>query len=89
MAVSSAEKQAIFAKYGRGENDTGSTPAQISLFTRRIEELSAHLKANKKDYATLRALQKLVGKRRSLLKYYMRKDVEAYRQLTADLGVRR
>jgi small subunit ribosomal protein S15 len=89
MAVSSVEKQAIFAKYGRDESDTGSTPAQIALFTRRIEELSAHLKANKKDYATLRALQKLVGKRRSLLKYYRRKDVEAYRQLTADLGIRR
>lgn len=89
MAVTSEEKHSIFAKYGRDENDTGSTPAQIALFTRRIEELSAHLKENKKDYATLRALQKLVGKRRSLLKYYMGKDVEAYRQLTADLGIRR
>jgi small subunit ribosomal protein S15 len=89
MAVSSEEKQSIFAKYGRDENDTGSTPAQIALFTRRIEELSAHLKANKKDYATLRALQKLVGRRKRLLKYYMRKDVEAYRQLIADLGIRR
>lgn len=89
MAVSTEEKQSIFAKYGRDENDTGSTPAQIALFTRRIEELSAHLKSNKKDYATLRALQKLVGRRKRLLKYYMRKDVEAYRQLIADLGIRR
>lgn len=89
MAVSSEEKQTIFSKYGKDKSDTGSTPAQIALFTRRIEELSAHLKQNKKDYGTLRALQQLVGKRRRLLKYYRRKDVEAYRQLTADLGIRR
>jgi small subunit ribosomal protein S15 len=89
MAVTSEEKRSLFARYGRDENDTGSTAAQIALFTRRIEDLSAHLKQNKKDYGTLRALQKLVGKRRSLLKYYRRKDVEAYRQLIADLGIRR
>ena len=61
MAVTTEEKRSIFAKYGSGENDTGSTPAQIALLTKRIEDLSAHLKQNKKDYGTLRALHKLVG----------------------------
>ena len=89
MAVTKEQKQEIFAKYGRGENDTGSTPAQIALFTKRIEDLSSHLKNHKQDYSTLRALHKLVGKRRRLLKYYRRKDIEKYRELTAELGIRR
>lgn len=89
MAVTKEQKQSIFAKYGKDENDTGSTPAQIALFTERIQDLSSHLKDHKKDYSTLRALQKLVGKRRSLLKYYKRKNIEKYRELTAELGIRR
>lgn len=89
MAVTKDKKQEIFAKYGKDENDTGSTPAQIALFTERIQDLSSHLKDNKKDYSTLRALQKLVGKRRRLLKYYKQKDVEKYRELIAELGIRR
>jgi len=89
MAVTQEEKKSIFEKYGTGKEDTGSTPGQIALFTKRIEDLSAHLKNHKKDYSTLRALQKLVGKRRSLLKYYRNKDIEKYRELIADLGIRR
>jgi len=89
MAVTKEKKQEIFAKYGTDENDTGSTPAQIALFTERIQDLSSHLKNHKKDYSTLRALQKLVGKRRRLLKYYMHKDIQKYRQLIAELGIRR
>ncbi len=89
MAVTKSQKKEVFANYGTDENDTGSTPGQIALFTKRIEDLSSHLKNHKKDYSTLRALQKLVGKRRRLLKYYKRKDIEQYRKLTAELGIRR
>ncbi len=89
MAVTKDQKKEIFEKHGEGKNDTGSTPAQIALFTKRIEDLSSHLKNHKKDYSTLRALQKLVGKRRKLLKYYKKKDIEKYRELTSELGIRR
>lgn len=89
MAVTKDQKREIFEKHGQGENDTGSTPAQIALFTKRIEDLSSHLKNHKKDYSTLRALQKLVGKRRKLLKYYKKKNIEKYRELTSELAIRR
>ncbi len=89
MNISSEEKKAIFEKYGTSGTDTGSTPAQIALFTERINRLTDHLKSHKKDHSTRLGLLKLVGKRRRLLNYYMKKDIEAYRELIKDLGIRK
>ncbi len=75
MYLSSEEKVQIFEKYGKGKTDTGSPEAQIALFSNRIAHLTQHLKSNHKDYTTARALKTLVGKRRSLLDYLKRKDI--------------
>ena len=88
MALDSAKKQEIVAKYGRGENDTGSSEVQIALLTQRISELTEHLKVFKKDHASRLGLLKLVGQRRRLMKYFKRKDKDAYLKLVADLGIR-
>ncbi|WP_372975678.1 30S ribosomal protein S15 [Muriicola sp.] len=79
----------MFKKYGGDENNTGSTEAQIALFTHRINHLTGHLKINQKDFNTERSLVKLVGKRRSLLDYLKRKDIEKYRELIKDLNIRK
>lgn len=89
MYLDSAKKQEIFAKHGGAATNTGSTEGQIALFTFRIAHLTEHLKKNRKDYGTQRALQLLVGKRRSLLDYLKRKDIEKYRALIKELGLRR
>ena len=89
MHLTAKEKEAIFKKYGGDSKNTGSTEGQIALFTNRISHLTNHLKNNKKDKNTQRALQLLVGKRRSLLDYLMNKDIEKYRALIKDLGIRR
>ncbi len=89
MQLTNESKQSIFSKYGKGEHDSGSTAAQVALFTERIKHLTQHLKSHKHDFSTQRALQKLVGKRKRLLRYYKNKDIEAYRKLIADLGIRR
>ena len=83
MHLSTEEKKEIFAKYGQGANDTGSPESQIALFSVRIKHLTEHLKANHKDYATARALKALVGQRRSLLDYLIRKDINRYRAIIA------
>ena len=83
------EKVAIFKKYGKSEKNTGSTEGQIALFTKRINELTGHLKTNHKDYNTERSLVMLVGKRRSLLDYLKDKDIERYRSLIKELGIRK
>ena len=83
MHLSTEEKQAIFEKYGQGKNDTGSPESQIALFSIRIKHLTEHLKENHKDYATARALKMLVGQRRSLLDYLVRKDINRYRAIIA------
>jgi small subunit ribosomal protein S15 len=75
------KKKEIFAKHGGSETNTGSTEGQVALFTFRIAHLTEHLKKNRKDYGTQRSLQLLVGKRRSLLDYLKRKDIEKYRAL--------
>ncbi len=82
-------KQEIVKEYGRSENDTGSPEVQIALLTWRINHLTSHLKEHKKDHHSRRGLLMLVGQRRGLLKYYMRKDIEGYRKLIAKLGLRR
>ena len=82
-------KKEIFAKHGGSDTNTGSTEGQVALFTYRISHLTEHLKKNRKDFGTQRSLQLLVGKRRSLLDYLKSKDIEKYRALVKELGLRR
>ncbi|WP_159022689.1 30S ribosomal protein S15 [Formosa sp. L2A11] len=89
MYLSKEEKQEMFAKHGKGKNDTGSAEGQIALFTQRINHLTEHLKNNRKDYNTERSLVMLVGKRRSLLDYLTKKDVLRYRAIVKELGLRK
>jgi small subunit ribosomal protein S15 len=89
MYLSSEKKQEMFAKHGKSAQDTGSAEGQIALFTFRINHLTEHLKENKKDHSTRRALIKLVGKRRSLLDYLKRKDIERYRAILKELNLRK
>lgn len=89
MYLSSEKKKEIFAKYGKGDSDTGSPEAQIALFSYRINHLTEHLKQNRKDFATQRSLLKLVGKRRSLLNYLMKVDIFRYRAIIKELGIRK
>ncbi|WP_419868339.1 30S ribosomal protein S15 [Chryseobacterium sp. CT-SW4] len=89
MYLTTEKKQEIFAKHGKSAQDTGSAEGQVALFTYRINHLSAHLKQNHKDYATERSLVKLVGKRKRLLDYLKSKDIERYRAIIAELGLRK
>lgn len=89
MYLAPEKKAEIFAKHGGSAANTGSTEGQIALFTYRIAHLTEHLKKNRKDFGTQRSLQLLVGKRRSLLDYLKRKDIEKYRALVKELGLRR
>lgn len=89
MYLTKEKKEEIFAKHGKGKNDTGSTEGQIAMFSFRIAHLTEHMKKNRKDYGTQRAIQLLVGKRRSLLDYLKAKDIERYRAIVKELGLRR
>jgi small subunit ribosomal protein S15 len=89
MYLTTEKKQELFAKHGKSAADTGSTEGQIALFTHRINHLTEHLKNNKKDHSTRRALIKLVGKRRSLLDYLIKKDIERYRAIIKELNLRK
>ena len=89
MYLDSAKKKEIFAKHGKSNTDTGSQEAQIALFSYRISHLTQHLKSNKKDYNTERSLRILVGKRRRLLDYLIEKDIERYRAIIKELGIRK
>ncbi|MGQ1928623.1 30S ribosomal protein S15 [Ornithobacterium rhinotracheale] len=89
MYLDPQKKREIFEKYGENANDTGSPESQIALFTYRINHLSEHLKANRKDFNTERALVKLVGKRKSLLDYLIKNDIERYRAIIKELGIRK
>lgn len=89
MYLTQEEKKELFARYGKNENDTGSTEGQIALFTKRISHISNHLKTNKKDFNSERSLVHMVGKRRRLLDYLKQKDIERYRELIKDLGLRK
>ena len=82
-------KQEIIAKYGRTPNDTGSPEVQIALLTARISLLTDHLKMHKKDHHSRRGLLLMVGQRRGLLDYLKSNDIEAYRKLIVDLGLRK
>lgn len=89
MYLSAEKKKEIFAKHGKDENDSGSAEGQIALFSYRIAHLTEHLKQNKKDYGTQRALIAMVGKRRSLLNYLKNKDITRYRAIVKELGLRK
>ena len=89
MYLDPAKKKEIFGQYGKSNTDTGSPEAQVALFSYRISHLTEHMKANRKDNTTERALTKLVGKRRALLNYLKRNDIERYRAIIAKLGLRK
>ena len=89
MYLTAEKKREIFEKYGKTDNDTGSAEGQIALFTYRIKHLTGHLKDNKKDLFTQRSLIRLVGKRRRLLDYLKDKDIERYRAIIKELGLRK
>ena len=89
MYLTGEKKQELFAEHGSSKADTGSAEGQIALFTFRINHLTEHLKENKKDHSTRRSLIKLVGKRRSLLDYLKRKDIERYRSIIKELKLRK
>ena len=89
MYLTKEVKAELFAKHGKSAQDTGSAEGQIALFTFRINHLSQHLKSNHKDYATERSLVKLVGKRKRLLDYLKKKDINRYRAIIVELGIRK
>jgi small subunit ribosomal protein S15 len=89
MYLTSEVKKEIFTKHGKSEKNTGSAEGQIALFTFRIAHLTSHLKVNKKDFGTQRSLIKLVGKRRSLLDYLYKTDINRYRAIVKELDLRK
>jgi small subunit ribosomal protein S15 len=89
MYLTIEKKKEFFTTYGNTEKNTGSTEAQVALFSHRINHLTEHLKSNKKDFGTQRALIKLVGKRRRLLDYLKDQDIERYREIVKSLNLRR
>lgn len=87
--LNNEEKQKIIDGYKMHETDTGSPEVQIAILTERINQLNEHLKVNKKDHHSRRGLLKMVGKRRGLLNYLKDKDIERYRKLIGQLGLRK
>lgn len=89
MALTKEAKTSLITKFGVNEKDTGNTKVQVSLLTERIKQLTEHCKTFKKDKCASRNLIKLVGQRRKLLKYMQRTELEAYRSLIKELGLRK
>jgi small subunit ribosomal protein S15 len=89
MHLNAEEKKEIFGQYGKSNTDTGSPESQIALFSTRVRHLTEHLKENKKDFSTQLALLKLVGKRRRLLDYLKKTDIERYRAIIKALDLRK
>jgi small subunit ribosomal protein S15 len=89
MSLTSEKKAELIGKYGRSDGDTGSAEVQIALLTERINDLTGHLRDHGKDHHSRRGLLMLVGKRRRLLRYLERDDLERYRSLVAELGLRK
>ena len=89
MALTKEAKQELIEKHGPNAQDTGSTEVQVAMLTRRINELTEHLRTHPKDHYSRRGLLKLVGRRRRFLDYLQRKDLEGYRALIKELGLRR
>jgi small subunit ribosomal protein S15 len=89
MTITAERKQELVSKFGKGERDTGAAEVQIALLTDRINDLTQHLRTHGKDHHSRRGLLMMVGKRRRLLNYLQRKDLEGYRALIRELGLRR
>ena len=89
MAIVGEDKKEIIADFGKNDTDTGATEVQIALLTKRIKELTEHLKMHKKDHSSRRGLLKMVGKRKRLLKYLKKKDLDQYRNIIEKLGLRK
>ena len=89
MALTKEVKQELIDKHGRASTDTGSPEVQVAMLTKRINDLTEHLRTHPKDHYSRRGLLKLVGKRRRFLDYLSRKDIEGYRALIKELGLRR
>lgn len=89
MAITNEERKKVVTEYGQNEADTGSTEVQIALLTERIKDLTGHLKNHGKDHSSRRGLLKLVGQRKRLLKYLKKKDLDKYRSLLEQLGLRK
>ncbi len=89
MYLDQDKKKEIFGQYGKSNTDTGSPEAQVALFSYRISHLTEHMKANRKDHNTERALVRLVGKRRALLNYLKDRDINRYRAIVKALGLRK
>lgn len=87
--ITTEEKQKLVEKYGKTADDTGAPEVQIAIFSARINELTDHLQRHPKDHSTRRGLLKLVGKRRRLLNYLMDRDIERYRSIIKELGIRK
>jgi small subunit ribosomal protein S15 len=89
MYLTSEKKKEIFGQYGKDANNTGSSESQIALFSFRINHLTNHLKSNRKDFGTQKALLKLVGKRRRLLDYLKDREINRYRDIIKQLNIRK
>ncbi len=89
MALDAATKKQIITEHGANESDTGSAEAQVAMLSRRISDLTEHLKEHKHDHHSRRGLLLLVGRRRRLLQYLAKKDINRYRRLIERLGLRR
>ncbi len=89
MTLTQQRKQELMAEYQIHETDTGSADLQIAVLTERINQLTAHLKANKKDHSSRRGLLKMIGRSKGLLAYIQKEDYERYQKLIARLGIRR
>jgi small subunit ribosomal protein S15 len=89
MTITAERKQELVSKFGKAPGDTGAAEVQIALLTERINELTEHLRSHSKDHHSRRGLLMMVGKRRRLLNYLQRKDLEGYRALIRELGLRR
>jgi small subunit ribosomal protein S15 len=89
MGLTAEQKREVIAKFGQNEKDTGTSEVQIALLTTRIQELTEHLKTHSKDHHSRRGLLKMVGQRRRLLRYLKRTDLERYRSVLAELGLRK
>jgi small subunit ribosomal protein S15 len=89
MTLTKEAKQELISKYGKNDTDTGSTQVQVAMLTQRINELTEHLRTHKHDFYSRRGLLKLVGRRRRFLNYLQKHDLEGYRALIKELGIRR
>ena len=89
MTLTKEDKLEIFKKHGKAESDTGSAHVQVAMLTRRINDLTEHLRTHPKDHYSRRGLLKLVGRRRRFLTYLQKRDLEGYRALIKELGLRR